>query len=125
MQERQRLALGEYNAAHVAREIVDAAVDKKAVDVTLLDVHAHTTIAEFFVMATGTSDRQIGAISSGIRDRLDDLDVQLLSEEGSSSDGWVLLDCGQVIVHVFAPAQRTYYDLERHWKEAPMLLKIQ
>jgi ribosome-associated protein len=125
MHERQRLSFGEYDAATIAHDIVDAAVDKKAADVTLMDVHQATTIAEFFVIATGTSDRQIGAVASGIRDRMDEEDIQLLGEEGRPSDGWILLDYGQVIVHIFGSEERAYYNLEQHWKDAPTLLRIQ
>jgi ribosome-associated protein len=125
MHERQRLSFGEYDASSIARDIVDAAVDKKASDVTLMDVHQITTIAEFFVIATGTSDRQIGGVASGVKARMDEDDVQLLGEEGRPSDGWVLLDYGQVIVHIFGSKERAYYDLERHWKDAPTLLRIQ
>ncbi|HEX8917268.1 MAG TPA: ribosome silencing factor [Chloroflexota bacterium] len=104
---------------------MDLAVDKKASDVTLLDVHDVTTLADFFVIATGTSDRQIRAISSGIQDGMDEEDIHLLRQEGMPEDGWVLLDYGQIIVHIFGAEQRAYYDLERRWNEAPTLLKIQ
>jgi ribosome-associated protein len=56
---------------------------------------------------------------------MDEIDVQRLRVEGLPSDGWVLLDYGQVVVHIFGPAERAYYDLERRWKAAPTLLKIQ
>jgi ribosome-associated protein len=125
MHERERLSFGEYDADTVARHIVDAAADKKAADIALMDVHLATTLAEFFVIATGSSDRQVGAIASGVRDRMDEDDIQLLGEEGRPSDGWVLLDYGQVIVHIFGVEQRAYYDLEKHWKDAPTLLRIQ
>ncbi len=115
----------EYDALAVARDIVDVAVDRKASDVTLLDIHDLTTLADYFVIATGTSDRQIGAVSRAIRDRMSQDRVQLLHGEGVPEDGWVLLDYGQVVVHLFAPEQREYYDLERYWKDAPTLLKIQ
>jgi ribosome-associated protein len=126
MQELQHtLAPGEYDAAAVARRIVDLAVDKKAADVTLLDIGKVTTLADYFVIATGTSERQINAIASGMEEDLKKSGVRLLAREGVPADGWVLLDYGQVIVHVFAPEQREYYDLERRWREAPTLLKIQ
>jgi ribosome-associated protein len=126
MQETQTaLAPGEYDAATVARQIVDVAVDKKAGDVTLLEIGKVTTLADYFVIATGTSDRQINAIGSGVEERMKEEGVRLLAREGVPGDGWVLLDYGQVIVHVFAPEQREYYDLERRWREAPTLLKIQ
>lgn len=121
----QAVASREYDAAAIAREIVDVASDKKAADVTLLEVGKVTTLADFFVIATGTSERQLNAIRSGIDDRMSELGVQLLHGEGVPADGWVLLDYGQVIVHVFAPEQRAYYDLERRWQDAPTLLRIQ
>jgi ribosome-associated protein len=125
MQQTKHGRATEYEASAVAREIVDVAVDRKAVDVTLLDIHDVTTFAEFFVIATGTSDRQISAISRAIQDRMSDDGVQILHVEGVPADGWILLDYGQVVVHIFAEEQRAYYDLERRWKDAPTLLKIQ
>lgn len=124
-QKRTTLLRGEYDAAPVAREVVDVAVDKKASDVALLDIHEITTLADFFVIATGTTDRQIRAIGNAVRERMDEQEIPLLREEGLPSDGWVLLDYGQIIVHVFAPEQRAYYDLERRWSDAPTLLKVQ
>jgi len=115
----------EYDAAAIARDIVDVCVDKKASDVTLIEIGKVTTLADDFVIATGNSDRQIGAISSAVQERMKEIGVRLLQHEGLPSDGWVLLDYGQVIVHVFAAEQRAYYDLERRWREAPTLLKIQ
>jgi ribosome-associated protein len=125
MQELQRAAPAEYDASAAAHELVDALVDKKASDVTLIGVGKVTTLADFFVIATGTSARQINALRSATEDRADDLGIQLLHREGLPADGWVLLDYGQVIVHLFADEQRSFYDLERRWQEAPTLLKIQ
>ncbi|HLJ67619.1 MAG TPA: ribosome silencing factor [Chloroflexota bacterium] len=115
----------EYDASAIAHEIVDVAVDKKASDVTLIEIGKATTLADYFVIATGNSDRQIGAIGAGIQERMKGDGVPLLHAEGLPGDGWVLLDYGQVVVHIFAAEQRAYYDLERRWKEAPTLLKIQ
>jgi ribosome-associated protein len=121
----QALPVGEYDALTIARDVVDACEDKKASDITLIDIGKVTTLADYFVIATGNSDRQIGAIASGIQERMKELRVPLLQHEGLPTDGWVLLDYGQVIVHIFAAEQRSYYDLERRWSEAPTLLKIQ
>jgi ribosome-associated protein len=126
MQElQQSIAPAEYDAAAISREIVDLAVDKKAGDVTLLEIGKVTTLADFFVIASGTSDRQINAIASSIQERMKEVGIRLFAREGVPADGWVLLDYGQVIVHVFAPEVRDYYDLESRWHEAPTLLKIQ
>lgn len=124
-QSRQASLHGEYDAPTIARDIVDVAVDKKAGDVTLIEVGKATTLADFFVIASGTSERQINAVTAAIRERMKEQDVLLLNHEGVPADGWVLLDYGQVIVHIFAPEQRAYYDLERRWHEAPTLLRIQ
>jgi ribosome-associated protein len=119
------VASGEYDASAIARTIVDVCVDKKASDVTLIEIGKITTLADCFVIATGNSDRQIRAISSAVQDSMKESDVRLLQQEGLPEDGWVLLDYGQIIVHVFAAEQRAYYDLEGRWREAPTLLKIQ
>lgn len=125
MQQRNRVVPGEYDASTIAREVVDVAVDKKASDVTLIDIHRATTLADYFVIATGNSDRQIRAVSNAIQDHMDETGVQLFNVEGEPQDGWVLLDYGQIIVHLFGAEQRAYYDLERRWREAPTLLRIQ
>jgi ribosome-associated protein len=126
MQDRQQTAVaGEYDASTIAREMVDVAADKKAGDVTLIDIREVTTLADYFVLATGTSERQLNAISSGIQDRMDERHIALFRVEGVPADGWILLDYGQIIVHIFAPEQRAYYDLERRWKDAPTVVRIQ
>jgi len=116
---------GEYDASAIARKLVDVAVDKKAGDVALIEIGNLTTLADFFILATGTSERQIGAIRNALEESMDESGIRLFNREGMPGDGWVLLDYGQVIVHIFAPEQRAYYDLERRWKEAPTLLKVQ
>ena len=125
MQQTQSSALAGYDAATLARNVVDAAVDKKASDVTLLEIGKVTTLADYFVICTGTIDRQINAIARAVEDVMSDGGVHVLHREGAPPDGWVLLDYGQVIVHIFSPEQRSYYDLERRWREAPTLLRIQ
>ncbi len=119
------LLLTEFDAATLSRELVDVAADKKASDVTLLDIGKVTTLADYFVIATGSSDRQINAIANAVESHVKEQGIRLLHREGMPADGWVLLDYGQIIVHVFAPEQRAYYDLEQRWEEAPVLLKIQ
>src|SRR5437660_7120604 len=106
----------EYDAGTIAREVVDVAVDRKASGVSLLDIHQLTTLADYFVLATGTSARQIRAVSLAVQEKMDQLEVGLLRTEGMPGDGWVLLDYGQIIVHIFGPEERAYYDLERRWK---------
>lgn len=125
MQERQFTpTLTEYAAADVAHRIVDLAVEKKAGDVLLLDIHRLTTFADFFVLMNGTSARQIRALANNIEEALEEDGVQLLHREGDAEDGWVLLDYGQVVVHVFSPEQRAYYGLEELWRGANTVVRI-
>jgi ribosome-associated protein len=116
---------GEYDASTIVRDIADVAIDRKASDVTILDIGKSTTLADYFLIVTGTSDRQINAVANAVEERMKELGVRRIAREGLPADGWVLLDYGQIIVHVFAPEQREYYDLERRWSDAPTLLKVQ
>lgn len=121
----QTIVQGEYDALTMAHDIVDVATDRKANDVTLIDLRAVTTLADYFVIATGTSARQIGAISRAVEDAMEERGLRLFTREGQPADGWILLDYGQIVVHVFGPEQRAYYDLERRWRDASTVLRIQ
>lgn len=111
--------------AELARIIVDVAADKKATDIALLDIRELSVIADYFVICTGTNPRQIGAIASAIDDELSTLGVPVRGREGGADSGWVLLDLGDVIVHVFGPMEREFYRLERLWSEAPTVVFLQ
>ncbi len=92
---------------------------------TVLDIRERSIIADFFVICTGNNSRQIQAVASGIEDRLSELHVQARGIEGDANTGWVLLDCGDVIVHIFGPMEREFYRLERLWSGAPTVLYLQ
>jgi ribosome-associated protein len=109
----------------LARRIVDLAEDKKAADIILLDLGELTTLADAFVICSGGSERQIGAIADGIVEALRDDGIRPIGREGTSDSHWVLLDYGSVIVHVFTPPERDYYQLERHWSGARTVLRVQ
>jgi ribosome-associated protein len=112
-------------ALEVARKIVDAAEDKKAADIVLLDVSELTSMADYFVICSGGSERQLGAIGDNIVERLRAEGVRPIGREGGSSSHWTLLDFGAVIVHIFAPPERDYYQLERYWAKAKTVLRLQ
>ena len=78
-----------------------------------------------FVICSGSSERQLGAIADGIVGSLRDEGVRATGREGSSSAHWVLIDFGSVVVHVMAQPERDFYQLERLWAEAPILLRVQ
>jgi ribosome-associated protein len=109
----------------LARRIVELAEDKKAADIVLLDLGELTSLADAFVICSGGSERQISAIADGIVAALRDEGIRPYGREGTSESHWVLLDYGDVIVHVFTPPERDYYQLERHWSEARTVLRVQ
>ena len=109
----------------LARRIVELAEDKKAADIVLLDLGELTTLADAFVICSGGSERQISAIADGIAEALRDEGVKPIGREGTAESHWVLLDYGAVIVHVFTPPERDYYELERHWAAARTVLRVQ
>jgi ribosome-associated protein len=109
----------------IARRIVELAEDKKAADIVVLDLTDLTTLADYFVIASGGSDRQLDAIADGIVSGLRDEKIRPFGREGTAASHWVLVDFGSVIVHVFTPPERDFYQLERHWGEAKTILRVQ
>ncbi len=112
-------------ALSLARRIVELAEDKKASDIVLIDVHELTSLADYFVICSGGSERQLGAIADGIAEGCKADGFLPLGREGQAGAHWVLLDFGAVVVHVFAPPERDYYQIERFWSDAPTLLRVQ
>jgi len=115
----------EREALDLARRIVELAEDKKAADMVVLELAPLTTIADYFVIASGGSERQLDAIADGIIEGLRDEKVKPIGREGAAASHWVLLDYGSVIVHIFTPPERDYYGLEKHWSEAKTILRVQ
>ena len=109
----------------LARRIVELAEDKKAADMVVLELAPLTTLADYFVIASGGSERQLDAIADGITEGLRDEKVRPIGREGTAASHWVLLDYGSVIVHIFTPPERDYYGLEKHWSEAKTILRVQ
>lgn len=118
-----------YKEAHldsktVARLIVDTAAEKKAANILMLDVIELTTLADYFVICEGMSDRQIRAINDGVLEKLKEEKIPIYKKEGTPESGWILLDYGNVLVHIFSPDKRAYYQLENLWQEAPTVVKM-
>jgi ribosome-associated protein len=102
-----------------ALEITRAALDRKAYDLTVLEVGTLTSIADYFVICSGRSDTQVEAIADGIEQHMSKQGVEPLSVEGHTRSQWVLMDYADVVVHVFHVPVREFYDLERLWSRAP------
>jgi ribosome-associated protein len=112
-------------ALDLARRIVELAEDKKAADIVLLDLAGLTTMADYFVICSGGSERQLEAIATGIIGSLRDERTRAIGREGTAASHWVLVDFGSVVVHIFTPPEREYYGLEKHWSEARTILSVQ
>lgn len=100
----------------LSRLIADAAADKKAREVVRLDIRQKSSIADYFVICEGDTDRQVRAITDSIVDRAKAAGIRPLRTSGYEDGSWVVLDFASVIVHVFLPGERSYYDLESLWR---------
>lgn len=114
-----------HDSLALARTVVAAAADKKAENVLLLDLRGLSSMADYFVVCSGVSERQLRAIA-------DSIDEQVNNEFGITphhveglNGGWILVDYGDVVTHIFAPSLRAYYNLEGLWAKAPVLLRMQ
>jgi len=112
------------DAAELAHRIVEIASDKKGNDIVMLRMAELTTMADFFVICSGRSDRQVQALAGAIVNELRDDGIRPRGTEGRQSARWVLLDFGSVIVHVFAPEEREFYGLERLWNNAVQVVRV-
>lgn len=108
-------------ALAAAKVAAEAALGKKAEEVMILDVRGLTSYADYFVLATGTSDRQVKAIADAIDEDLRKAGHRSLGLEGYERGHWVLIDFGDVVAHVFYEETRNLYDIEGLWAEAPRI----
>lgn len=102
-----------------ALECAKAAIDKKAENVKVLDLTNISGFTDYFVICSGMSDRQVQAVADSVKNTMRSQHHELLAAEGYSDGRWVLMDFGDVVVHIFLDALREYYDLENLWADAP------
>lgn len=95
--------------------------EKKAEDVTVLDIAQLSTIADYFVIATGTNARHLDALRDTVEEVLEKNGGEIRQIEGKGTSGWILIDCRDFVVHLFDASNRTFYDLARIWKDAPLI----
>ena len=96
-----------------------AALDKKALDLVVFDLRGISDIADYFLICSGTNERQVRAIAEAIEKSLLEIGVKMNHKEGYEESTWILLDYGDIIVHIFTEEKRQYYDLEHLWGDAP------
>jgi ribosome-associated protein len=105
-----------------ARIAAEAAAEKKAMDVVALFVGDLLVVTDYFVIATGATDRQVSSIADEVEDQLrEKCGIKPIGREGERENTWVLLDFGDLVVHVFQPSERDFYRLEKLWSDAPRL----
>ncbi|AOJ38637.1 MULTISPECIES: ribosome silencing factor [Burkholderia] len=106
------------------RVIVDALEDVKAQDIKVFNTSHLTELFDRVVVASGTSNRQTKALASSVRDKVKEAGGDIVSSEGEDTGEWVLVDCGDAIVHILQPALRQYYNLEEIWGDKPVRMKL-
>ena len=109
----------------IAQRAVEIASDKQASNVVLLDIRGIADFADYFVLLSADSTRQINALIEDITLSLKSEGIPVNHREGTVQSGWVLLDYGDVLIHVFSPEEREYYRLEELWREAVPLVHVQ
>jgi ribosome-associated protein len=106
--------------------LVDALQEKKGVDILVLDIHAHALFADYFVICSGESEPQLRALTQSVLEEAKKVgERRPKGVEGTPADGWILVDFGDVVVHLFAPDKRAYYDLESLWHTGRVVIRMQ
>jgi ribosome-associated protein len=109
----------------LARHIVEVVADKQGEDVLLLDIREVSILADYFVIGSATSERQAKAIIEGIKQEVKQtFDARPLHVDGEAATGWILMDYGGVVVHLFTPDVRAYYDLEGLWRAGRVVVRM-
>lgn len=113
------------DSTSLARLAFDALGDKLATDLIILDLRSVALFTDFFVVATAESERQLAAAAGAVLDKARlDAGIKPNHVEGNSASGWVLVDFGDVVVHVFDPTRREFYAIERMWDGAPLVARM-
>ena len=114
-----KLKSGTPSAQEQLRLITASLDDDKAEDVVVVDLEGKASFADYMVIATGRSDRQVGAMADHLVQKLKAEGIQRVPAEGMTQRDWVLLDSGDVVVHLFRPEIRSFYNLEKLWSDEP------
>ena len=105
----------------LVKKIVDALEDKKAEDITVIDIHGISSIADYFVIANGSNANQLAAMQDAVDEAMYTNGVHSKQVEGNSNSTWILMDYQDIIVHLFSKEDRLFYDLERIWKDGTVI----
>ena len=105
----------------LVKKIVEALEDKKAEDITVLDIGEVSSIADYFIIANGTNQNQLQAMRDAADEALYKAGVKVQQIEGNQSSTWILMDYGDIIIHIFSKEDRLFYDLERTWRDGKVV----
>jgi len=108
----------------IQKTAVNALDDIKARDITVLDVRKLTSLFDTMIIATAESNRQVKALANHVRDRLKQIGATIVGVEGEETGEWVLVDAGDIVVHIMQPAVRAYYNLEELWAPASVKRRV-
>lgn len=112
-------------SAELAQRIADLLSDRQAEDIVLMDIGKVSSFTDYFVVATATNPRQLGALVDALQRDLRDDGLRPVRTEGAPDSGWVLIDFGDAVVHLFGPEERAYYNLEGLWAQGVSVVHIQ
>ena len=110
-------------AKAMAKIAYDALEDKKAVDITIIDISEVSVVADYFIIASGTNRNQVQALADNVEEQLGKAGYTMKQAEGYRTGNWILLDYGDIIIHVFDSENRLFYDLERIWRDGKTITK--
>lgn len=114
------------DSLELANLLIDSIMEKKGSEITLLDLREQTVFADYFLICCGDNERQLRAIAENVAYTAKENGRMMINAiEGNAETGWLLVDFGDLIIHIFAPEQREYYDLEGLWHEAHIVLSVQ
>jgi ribosome-associated protein len=114
------------DALKLAQKVINILEDKKGEDILLLDLQEVSSFTDYFVMCSGPSERTLKALADEVQKKLKkENQIHAMSVEGEPEGGWILVDYGNVILHIFSPAVRLYYQLEELWRDGQILVRIQ
>lgn len=99
--------------------VIESLEEMKGNDIVVLDVSENTSVTDYMIIASGTSNRHVASLANNVTVKVKDNGVRPLGVEGQSGSEWVLVDLGDIVVHVMQPATRQFYDLERLWSDLP------
>jgi len=111
----------EINIKKMAGMAIEALEEKKAEDIRVIDISNVSVIADYFIIANGSNKNQIQTLSDSVEEKLGRAGYPMKQKEGYGSANWVLLDFGDIIVHIFDKENRLFYDLERIWRDGKMI----